>query len=234
MAFGRKKGAAPKAPKRNERAKLDATPPWEQRVREEPKPTTGPYDERDAPTDDIARADLGALLIPVGHGLDLQVEVNEQQEIVSATLGSQAGTMQVGLFAAPRNEGIWDEVRAEIHESLTQQRGRPAERDGGAFGTELTGVVPGQGGQRTPVRFIGVDGPRWFLRAMLAGPAADPGRAEVFEEAFRQIIVVRGNTPLPVREPVPLTLPKDALASDDGDADGAGDESADATGDATG
>jgi hypothetical protein len=234
VAFGRKKGAASKAPKRNERAKLDATPPWETRVREEPEPTTGPYDERDAPTDDVARADLGALLIPVGSGLELQVEVNEQQEIISATLGSRAGTMQVGLFAAPRNEGIWDEVRAEIHESLTEQRGRPAEREGGAFGTELTGVLPGQGGQKTPVRFIGVDGPRWFLRAMLVGPAADPGHAEVFEEAFRQIIVVRGNTPLPVREPVPLSLPKDALESADDGTDAIDDPGDGATGDATG
>ncbi len=206
-------------------------------MREETEPTTGPWDERDAPTDDIARADLGALLIPVGAGLDLQVEVNEAQEIVSATLGSRAGTMQIGLFAAPRNEGIWDEVRAEIHESLTQQRAKPVEREGGSFGTELTAVLPAQGGARTPVRFIGVDGPRWFLRAMLAGQAADPGHAEVFEEAFRQIVVVRGNTPLPVREPVPLSLPKDALeqAGDGSDTtDGATDDGTDgATDDAS-
>ena len=46
--------------KSTERSKLDATPPWEQRIREEPDATTGPYDVRDAPEDDIARADLGA------------------------------------------------------------------------------------------------------------------------------------------------------------------------------
>jgi hypothetical protein len=208
VALGRKKA---RAPKRSERAKLDATPPWETRIRDEPDPTTGPFDERDAPEDDITRADLGALRIPVGAQLDLQVELNEQQQVVSATLSSGAGSMQVGLFAAPRNEGIWDEVRAEISASLAQQRGKPEEREGGPFGTELTGTLPAQGGQRTPVRFVGVDGPRWFLRGMLVGPAADRSRAEVFEEAFRQIVVVRGNDPLPVREPVPLTLPKDVV-----------------------
>ena len=31
--------------------------------------------------------------------------------------------MQLGVFAAPRNEGIWDEVRAEIAESMRAQRG---------------------------------------------------------------------------------------------------------------
>jgi hypothetical protein len=207
VAFGRKKV---QAPKRSERAKLDATPPWDMRIREEPAATTGPYDERDAPEDDVPRADLGALRIPVGSGLDLQVEVNEQQQVVSATLASAGGTMQVGLFAAPRNEAIWDEVREEISKSLAEQRGKPVERTGGAFGTELTGTLPGEGG-RVPVRFIGVDGPRWFLRAMLVGPAADPQRAELFEEALRQIVVVRGVEPLPVREPVPLTLPKDTV-----------------------
>lgn len=229
MAFGRKKDPGSKAPKRNERAKLDATPPWEQRIRDEPPPTSGPFDVRDAPDDDIPRADLGALLIPVGAGLDLQVEVNEQQEIISATLGSPTGTMQIGLFAAPRNEGIWDEVREEIRESLAQQRGKPTERADGRFGTELVATLPAQGGTRMPVRFIGVDGPRWFLRAMLVGRAADPEHAEVFEEAFRQIVVVRGTIPLPVREPVPLSLPKDVLAAQ-GEAPAEGAESA---GDAT-
>jgi hypothetical protein len=207
VALGRK----PKRSRENvERAKLDATPPWETRIRDEPNTTTGPWDERDAPEDEVARADLGALRIPVGTGLDLQVEVNEAQQVVSATLASPQGSMQLGLFAAPRNEGIWDEVRAEIADSLKGQRGNPAERANGAFGTELTGTIPADGG-RVPVRFIGVDGPRWFLRAMLVGPPSDPAKGKRFEDALRNVIVVRGNDPLPVRDPVPLTLPKDVV-----------------------
>jgi hypothetical protein len=219
VALGRKK---PRAPKRSERAKIDATPPWETRVRDEPRATSGPYDVRDAPDDDVVRADLGALRIPVANRLNLQVEVNEQQQVVSASLTSPvAGTMQIGLFAAPRNEGIWDEVRAEIAASMAEQRGKPADREGGAFGTELTGTLPAENG-RAPVRFIGVDGPRWFLRAMIVGAAADPARAGEFEEAFRQIVVVRGSEPLPVREPVPLTLPKDVVlpGAEEGAAEG--------------
>jgi hypothetical protein len=199
--------------KRTERSKLDATPPWEVRVRDEVPPTVGPFDERDAPDDEIARADLGALRIPVDAGLDLQVEVNEAQQVVSATLASTEGSMQLGLFAAPRLEGIWDEVRAEIADSMKGSRGNPAERDG-SFGTELTGTVAGDGG-KLPVRFIGVDGPRWFLRAMLVGPAADPAKGRRFEEALRNIVVVRGTDPLPVRDAVPLTLPKDVVLPTD-------------------
>lgn len=196
--------------KRTEASKIDATPPWETRIRQEPDATTGPFDERDAPADDLARVDLGALKIPVGDDFDIRVDLNETQQVIAATLASADGTMQLGVFAAPRNEGIWDEVRVEIAESLNSQRKSSAAEADGPFGTELRGTVPEDSGRGTvPVRFIGVDGPRWFLRAMLAGPAAaDTGKAAVFEDALRGVVVVRGTEPLPVREPVPLQLPE--------------------------
>jgi hypothetical protein len=198
--------------KRTELSKLDATPPWEQRVRPEPSATTGPYDERDAPEDDVPRVDLGAMQLPVNAGLDVRLDVNEAQQVVAATFAGAHGTMQVGVFAAPRNEGIWDEVRAEIAASLNAQRGQAKERLDGPFGTELTGKVPGEGGEQVPVRFLGVDGPRWFLRAMLVGPiASDDEAAEPYLDALRHIVVVRGTEPLPVREPVPLRLPRDLV-----------------------
>jgi hypothetical protein len=197
--------------KRTDRSKLDATPPWETRIREEPPATSGPYDERDAPEDDVARIDLGALRVPVSDGYEVRVDLNEAQQVISATLAAQDGTMQLGVFAAPRNEGIWDDVRAEIAESLNAQRKASANEADGPFGTELRGSLPADNGKGTvPVRFIGVDGPRWFLRALLAGPvASDAAKAKRFEDAFRQCVVVRGAEPLPVREPVPLQLPED-------------------------
>ncbi|GAB2463953.1 DUF3710 domain-containing protein [Jatrophihabitans fulvus] len=196
--------------RRTDASKIDATPPWEQRIREEPAATTGPFDERDAPEDEIARVDLGALQVPVSDGLDVRVDLNEVRQVISATLAGPDGTMQLGVFAAPRNEGIWDEVRAEIAESLEAARRKSTSQPEGPFGTELRGTVPDESGRgAVPVRFIGVDGPRWFLRAMLAGPvASDEAKAEAFEDALRHCIVVRGTEPLPVREPVPLKLPE--------------------------
>lgn len=196
--------------KRTDRSKIDATPPWETRARHEPQPTTGPYDERDAPEDDIARVDLGALQIPVSDQYDIRVDLNEAQQVISATLATSDGTMQIGVFAAPRNEGIWDEVRAEIADSLREQRRQSLSEPDGPFGTELHGTLPAEGGGPVPVRFLGVDGPRWFLRGLLAGPAAaDPKKAALFEDALRNCVVIRGTDPLPVREPVPLQLPSD-------------------------
>ena len=66
---------------------------------------------------------------------------------------------------------------------------------------------------RRPARFVGVDGPRWFLRGLITGPAAaGPEAAGALEEAFRGIVVVRGNEPMPVREQLPLALPPQAAA----------------------
>ncbi|SDJ19459.1 Protein of unknown function [Frankineae bacterium MT45] len=210
MAFRRRE-------KRTELSKLDATPPWEIKQRDAPEPTTGPFDERDAPEDEITRIDLGALRVPIWPGVDVRLDVNEAQQVVFATLVADQSQMQIGVFAAPRSEQIWDEVRGEIADSLVAQGGSGSDSPDGPFGTELAATLVLPDG-KTPARFIGVQGPRWFLRAMIVGPAAtDREKAAVFEDAFAKIVVVRGNDPLPVREPVPLTLPKDVVAPQDAD-----------------
>jgi hypothetical protein len=212
--------------KRTERSKLDATPPWDTTRHHQTVTTTGPYDVADQPADEVQRLDLGALLIPASSGLEIRVEVAEEGQVAAVVVLNETGQMQLGVFAAPRNEGIWDEVRAEIKASISSQGGTVAEQ-AGEFGPELNGKLPAPGGV-TPVRFIGVNGPRWFLRAMLAGaPALDDAQAQPFLDIFRGTVVVRGNEPLPVRDPVPLQLPREAaeqIAAEQGadgpDADG--------------
>jgi hypothetical protein len=207
--------------KATERSKLDATPPWDTTRHHRTVETTGPYDVADRPADDIQRLDLGALLIPADSGLEIRVEVAQEGQVAAVVVLNATGQMQLGVFAAPRNEGIWDEVRAEIKASISSQGGTVAEQ-AGEFGTELNGKLPAPGGV-TPVRFVGVDGPRWFLRAMLAGaPAQDDAQAQPFLETFRRTVVVRGNEPLPVREPIPLQLPREAADQIAAEQSGAG------------
>ena len=212
--------------KRTDQSKIDATPPWETRHRDEPDETTGPYDVRDAPDDELSRIDLGALRVPVRAGMEMRLDMNEAQQVVAVTLVNQDGQMQVGVFAAPRNEGIWEDIRKEIRDSIVSQRGLARDRDDGPFGTELVGTLKGDGGN-SPVRFLGVDGPRWFLRGMLLGAAATEAvKARPFEEAFRNTVVVRGNEPLPVRDPVPLQLPREAAEQLEALAEGKPDDDA--------
>jgi uncharacterized protein DUF3710 len=212
--------------KRTDQSKIDATPPWETRHRDEPDETTGPYDVRDVPDDELSRIDLGALRVPVRAGMEMRLDMNEAQQVVAVTLVNQDGQMQVGVFAAPRNEGIWEDIHKEIRDSIVSQRGLARDRDEGPFGTELVGTLKGDGGN-SPVRFLGVDGPRWFLRGMLLGAAATEAvKARPFEEAFRNTVVVRGNEPLPVRDPVPLQLPREAAEQLEALAEGKPDDDA--------
>lgn len=173
----------------------------------------GPWDAADAPERDAPRLDLGALQVPVFEGVEVRVDVNATGQVVAATLVNGASALQLSVFAAPRTDGIWDEVREDIATALGESGGR-AEPAEGPFGTELRASVPtkvpDRGTVMAPARFLGVDGPRWFVRGLVTGAAAvDPAQAEQLEQAFRDVVVVRGADPMAVRDPLPLRLPPD-------------------------
>ena len=104
--------------------------------------------------------------------------------------------------------------RAEIAAEVDTAGGRSQESEG-SFGIELMAQVPAEPGQPASgmrlVRFVGIDGPRWFLRGLFTGPAADGGeQAELLEEVLRDVVVVRGEHPVPPREILELRLPPEA------------------------
>ena len=50
--------------------------------------------------------------------------------------------------------------------------------------------------------------PRWFLRGVIGGAAtSDVDAAAKVEDLFRSIVVVRGGTPMPPRDLIPLRMP---------------------------
>ncbi len=186
-------------------------------VDDEREPTTGPFDVADAADDDLERADFGAMLIPKTAGNDLRVSLDAKGRVVSVSVVNGDSAMQIGVYAAPRDAAIWPDLRPELAKSISSQGGRASESEG-LFGPELnaelapprTGGKDSGKGPRRPARFLGVDGPRWFLRAVLTGPAArDEDAAAELLEALRGVIVVRGSEPRPVREALPLKLPAD-------------------------
>lgn len=180
--------------------------------------TTGPFDVADLP-ELGKRIDLGALRIPVLEGMNLRLEMNQangQVTGVTVTLGQSS--LQVQAFAAPKTWGIWDEIREEIVNGLREQGGTVDDVPG-TFGRELVARVPATGaqGQQTqrPARFIGFDGPRWFLRGVLSGKAAiDAEAAADLEGVFRGIVVSRDDEPRPPRQLLPLYVPGTMLPSD--------------------
>ena len=180
----------------------------------------GPWDVEDVDEDDAQRLDLGALLVPVPDGCEVRVDIQDEQA-VAATVVDGRSALQIHAFAAPRSEGIWDEVRQEIADALRSGGGSAEETDG-PFGRELRARIPSaeavpsnqmQGQQLQPARFFGVDGPRWFLRGLMTGAAStDPNQARTLETVFSGVVVVRGGEAMAPRELLPLRLPREALA----------------------
>lgn len=177
-------------------------------------PARGPWDEDEAP-EDGPRIDLGALRLPGVNGMQLRMEVDKGSGTVqSVTVTLDDSSLQVQAFAAPRTEGIWAEIRAEIAESVTKGGGS-ADDLPGPFGRELLARMPvrtpdGRTGHRA-ARFVGADGPRWFLRGVITGKAAvDPAAAAIVEDVFARTVVVRGSDARPPRDLLPLRMPEQA------------------------
>jgi hypothetical protein len=178
-----------------------------------PSAPRGPFDAEEVDLDDDPmRLDLGSLIVKGGPGLEVQLQVDEASQVVTAVmLVSATGAVELRPFAAPRHEGIWDDVRKEIAADATR-RGGTASETAGEYGTELRVVAPVAGPRgeplRQPSRVVGIDGPRWMLRATFLGSAAsDPDAEGVLEQALREVVVVRGSAPMPPRAPLPLRMP---------------------------
>jgi hypothetical protein len=185
----------------------------------------GPWDvsEVDDPAD--GRVSLGALWIPGRPGLEVRVEADPTTNVlIAVVLVMGTSALQVQPFAAPRSEGIWADVRTEIKAGITREGGTADEVEG-PFGPELrTNLqVKGPDGKSEAQRgrFIGVDGPRWFLRGVLTGDAvvSDEAAAELLE-VFRDVVVVRGADAMAPRDPIPLRLPTQVTEENEADPDG--------------
>lgn len=192
----------------------DDTGPDQSKSAPDDRATQGPLDESEA---NAVRpyVDLGGVKILPREGLHLRLEVEEgSKRVVAVALDYAGSTLQVQPFAAPRTTGLWHEIRQQIADQIHKQGGR-TKQAAGPFGPELLAEIPtvqagGEGSTRI-ARFIGVDGPRWFLRGVVAGKGAvDRAAAEQIEELFRSIVVVRGMSPMPPRDLIPLHIPRAA------------------------
>ncbi|EWT07268.1 hypothetical protein N864_08765 [Intrasporangium chromatireducens Q5-1] len=189
-------------------------PALESRDPSEPATARGPWDRGEV-ADESEYLNLGSIWLKGVPGMELRLEVNEQEQQitgVTAVLGESA--VQLQAFAAPRTEGVWIEIRNEIAATITDSGGT-AEVVTGEFGEELQTRMPQAGPDgRTmfvPARFIGVDGPRWFLRAVVSGRAAiEPAAAEPIHEVVRTVVIDRGGEAMAPRELLPLRLPDTA------------------------
>lgn len=162
----------------------------------------GPHDVDEAPDDGVTRLDLGSIRLPVPEGAQLQVEMDQNKAVRAVHVVTPLGQLTVNAYAAPKSGGLWREVSTELAEQLRGD-GATVRTAKGEWGLELLAAVG-----EVSLRFVGVDGPRWMLRGVVAGPpeVAD-GSAHALYDLVRGTVVVRGDQPMPVRTPLPVELP---------------------------
>ena len=172
----------------------------------------GPFDSEEVTVPD-GYYDFGALLIPSNLAdVSVRVEVEEgTSRGIALTLELDDSSLQLSLFSAPKSNGIWSEVMEQLEEGFVTQ-GATVERQAHAFGLSLR-VKQVTDEVTRDLRFIGVDGPRWFLRGVLTGRAVeDLAEAAFLESIVRSAIVRRGDEAMPPRELISLTLPPGSIA----------------------
>jgi hypothetical protein len=165
----------------------------------------GPFDidDFDDPKDaELARLDLGSVLIPMPEAGQLQVELTESGVPSAVWVVTPNGRFTIAAYAAPKTTGLWREVAGELADSLRKDSAKVSINDG-PWGREVVGVATGV------VRFIGVDGYRWMVRCVVNGPHETiEALHEEARTALADTVVRRGDTPLPVRTPLPVQLPE--------------------------
>ncbi|MEU4508876.1 DUF3710 domain-containing protein [Nonomuraea wenchangensis] len=193
--------------RRRRREQPDAVAEQEQAA---PTRESGPWDA-DEPHPDSERIDLGGLRLP--HNPDFEVRLaSVGDQHVGVVVISGENTLQLQALAAPRSSGLWDEVKTKI-----RAQAKDLEEREGPFGTELAGELRVDGATR-PARYLGVDGPRWFLLAVISGPGAyDEAVAGAFVDFVKDVVVVRGDEPMAREEPIPLRRPNEQGSGDQGD-----------------
>ena len=205
------------------RRRKDSTPEVEEaaaaqeQAPADPAAPTGPHDIADHPLedDDPSRIDLGALSLAGHPDLEVRLQVDEASGVVvAALLVAEDGALELRPFAASRHHAMWEDVRAEILADLQRQGAGASEVDG-PYGKALHLVMQGQtpDGQtvQQPTLLFGVDGPRWLLRVSAYGrPATQWSSDGLLETALRQVVVRRGDHPMPPGDALQLQLPAEA------------------------
>lgn len=167
----------------------------------------GPWDidEDNAPDFDEYMS-LGAFYIPFVRGIQLRIKASRADNtLLGATVTIGRSSLELEAFAAPKTLGLWDDVREDLLEGNANAKEVP-----GIFGAEIELPVKLDNGKVHTTRIVGVDGPRWMLRGIFSGPAAEDPKspeAEILNRFFSDIVVDRGEEPLAPRDLIPMAPP---------------------------
>lgn len=170
----------------------------------------GPYDVSEVGVL-VPFLDFGSIRIAPKQDMQIRADIEEStKRMIAITIEKLGHRIQLQAFASSKAAGIWGDTMAAIESGIATQGGN-CERLEGLLGPELRAQVNvEENGKKVfrESRFIGVDGPRWFLRGVLSGPELYlQQNYEALIEIFRATAVNRGNIAMPPGELLPLILP---------------------------
>jgi hypothetical protein len=161
--------------------------------------------------------DLGSLFLPNIPGLEVHLDLDPRIGVgKSVSLHLKMTIAEVQVFAAAADEDPWAVMRDAIASGLREQK-VDCSIEMGRFGTEIYAVMPtvdlDGNAHVQPVRFVGVRGSRWLVRAVISGDGALFGAHETagteseIDDVISKLVVNRGDDPLPPGERLVLRSP---------------------------
>jgi hypothetical protein len=175
----------------------------------------GPWDVDeldDRPAHVAPRLDLGGVRVRPPSGFKVQIQVDQKtQTSTSVTLVGDQGALQLVVVAAAKSKPQWP-VTMRALQSDADRRGGTVAEGNGPWGPVLRITIPvtlpdGKQGVQPSVA-LGIDGPRWMLRATILGKAAlDQAQMNTMMAIVQDTVVVRGEDPMAPGEIVPLVPP---------------------------
>jgi hypothetical protein len=163
--------------------------------------------------------DLGAVFLPNIPGLEVHLDLDPRSGVgKSVSLHLHMTIAEIQIFAAANNEDLWATMRVAITSGLREQN-VDCNVEMGRFGTEIHAVMPtvdlDGNAHVQPVRFVGVRGSRWLVRAVISGDGALIGThhnidsVSEIDDVISKLVINRGDEPLPPGERLLLRSPNE-------------------------
>ena len=156
--------------------------------------------------------DFGALQLPAIAGIKARVELDTKVRKVGAvSVLVNDCAVQLQVVAARAGKPLWPQVRRSVLAGLQKGAGHQHVQDG-RFGAEVIAqlTVRKSSGltQDVPMRFVGVDGDKWMLRAVVTGPSVlSDATVDRVDALISHIAVHRGSDARAEGEVIELSPP---------------------------
>jgi len=185
-------------------------------------PASGPWDFADAP-EDSEFYDFGALKLPAHPRLRARLEIDPQVKHIGAvTVRIADCALQLQVIAKQRGVSVWTDTRQALLANLRQRPGYQQVIEG-KYGPEVIGVLTGRSPEGmlidSTMRFQGIEGETWMIRAVSAGPSVTHDDVVARVDAFISHCavdrsVVPGQADAPAGSVFPLEAPPGGPAGD--------------------